>query len=280
MNALIVLIVLFAEIVFRVEVLPRDFGWFRRGNDWLWRRFGGGRDEHTFAFVALGGALIAALLIAAWLRWLPGIFELPLSLAVVYLCCGPVNPLLALDRYCEALVERDEAAAEAAAEDLRITGDSALLDPERIARWYARQAHDTLFAILVLTFVLGPFGAMAGRIALLDRDPETMPDDRTRNVARRLADVLLYVPARIYALFVALAGSFSEAFEAWQARDDFTLEATHRIVPETTLAAARWGAFEDGVVGDDQLVWLRAVRALVTRASAILGALAVVGMVV
>jgi len=279
-NGLIVLVVLFVEVVFRVEVLPRDFAWLGRWNEWLHRRFGSGRDEGTYALVALGGAVLAALLLAGLLRRMPGVFELPLSLAVVYLACGPANPLLALDRYCEAFAARDEDGAETAAQDLRVNGDSARLEPERVARWFARQAHDTLFAVLVLTFVLGPFGAMLARIALVDRDPSFMPDDRTRRYAGVLFDVLMYVPARVYALFAALAGSFAHVFEVWQAREDYSLAATHTLAPESTLAAARYGSLEDGIVGDAELVWLRAVRALVTRVCAILGGIAVLSMVV
>ena len=80
------------------------------------------------------------------------------------------------------------------------------------------QSHEKLFGVLLWFFVLGPAGAVAYRVA--SRLPrllaETSPDTPAHRCADWLHNLLAWIPVRITALLLGLAGSLDDAIGAWR----------------------------------------------------------------
>ncbi len=138
----------------------------------------------------------------------------------------------------------DEAAAAAALNDLsggqyQAQAESIPLEqmPEAAAGHLILRARTRLFAPVFWFVILGPIGAFAYRLAVLARAFGDCQDNAGPDycgVAGKLIAVLDWLPDRLMALALALAGHFNAAWTVWE--QEVSAEAPRRLA-ETGLGA-------------------------------------------
>ncbi|MEM9387187.1 MAG: regulatory signaling modulator protein AmpE [Pseudomonadota bacterium] len=202
-------------------------------------------------------------------NWLFGAPYVGFSVLMLLVALGPRNLAEDVQDYATALrtgeAEQARRLGKGLVEhDVRSTGqgDEGDLPRRQLREAIFVQADNRLFGVIFWFIVFGPFGAAAAwafRISDLLRRRAAFEADRRRadgddlpaflQAVRRVHGVLAWVPIRLLALALALAGSFDRALAAWR---------EHRRVPamsfyvanETLLARVGCGAL--GAEADDE----------------------------
>lgn len=206
----------------------RGFGWLARYTAWIGQKcLDMGQGGTGSVLIAIGlpvivVALALGLLGGGLLGFLAGVF-------VLLLCLGPVDMGRRVQAYVDAGA-RNDADAERAAAQAIIGSDSVPADSVARTREVVRavfgQSNPRLFAVVFWFAVLGPVGAVIYRLADLYTKPghtltagagsngfASFADDFNR-AAKRLKDLLDWVPVRLVAIGFALTGSFERALPA------------------------------------------------------------------
>ncbi|OGV51555.1 MAG: hypothetical protein A3F46_09225 [Legionellales bacterium RIFCSPHIGHO2_12_FULL_42_9] len=129
----------------------------------------------VIAVIMLPILLIVGLVFFVLQMVLFGIFTFFLQLAIFFYCLGPNNPFYPIN---------DEN--------------------------YFTIVNNQLFAVIFWYIALGPMAVLFYRLASLSQHYSTV-----EHVAKRLVDILDWIPARVTALFYLLAGDFQNGFGCW-----------------------------------------------------------------
>lgn len=199
----------------------------------------------------------APLLLLGLLSWMLaplvyGILLLPLHLLVLLWSLGRGDPWLSLAPFRDSWQRGDaEAAWLDARRDLGVQTEDASGLLSQVQGFLLWQAHQGFFAVVFWYVALGPLAALAYRLlALL---VEHAGDAALRRGAGRLRHALDWLPARLLALSLALAGNFVATRRVLQARL-FDLDAgAARLVADAGRAAADATPGRSGVETLDEL---------------------------
>lgn len=160
------------------------------------------------------GTALAALLDWWIVHPLP---DLAYGTIVLFLCLGPRH--LAADiQQLLAAHEQNDAAAERTLTLALLRGPGRQATRRSLIGALFIQSHERLFGTLMWFFVAGPAGAVFYRIA--SRVPrfvhETQPNTNAEAAAVALHAAAAWVPARLTAALLGLAGSLDQALKRWQ----------------------------------------------------------------
>lgn len=240
----------------------RRFDWFDQYTDKLlgWtqdRKLGGSsRVLLVMAVPVIAVILINMLFHDVWF----GLPSLAFSILVLFICLGPKDLDGQIDRFLEAWQAGDESTARAAAADL-LEGTP----PESLQELQQALVEKTLLAgndrLLAPIFWFtvfsvmgsGPLGVVLYRLAYHLNKRFADNASPFSEAARRLHDILAWLPAHMVALAFAMAGSFVDAFHAWREcrqawRDDWQAGV------EGPVLAGGLGALQLHDLADDEEV--------------------------
>ncbi|MDQ0009053.1 AmpE protein [Luteibacter jiangsuensis] len=223
----------------------RDDRWFRHWVNRLGDTSGPGRVA-----VVLLVPVVACAILAGILRSLP-FFDLGwLAFAVIVLvyALGPREIEADIDAILRApdALRRDEAIAALRHDDAPLTWFAPVMVE---AAFYG--ALRRRFGVLFWFFLLGPTGALGYRLAqILGREAALALDDATRNVARRVADALDWIPAHLMVFAMALVSDFDAVMGAWKQWHHTSGSPRSRLEPDFLGAVARAGVDADVEAGD------------------------------
>lgn len=184
---------------------------------------------------------------------------LPLHVVVLLWSLGRGDPQRGLAPFRASWQRGDaEAAYLDARRDLGVLAEDAPALLAQVQGFLLWQAYQGFFAVIFWYALLGPLAALAYRLlALL---AEHAGDEGLRSHAVRLRQLLDWLPARVLALSLALAGNFVSANRAlWSRLFDLPASAAQLVV-ETGRAAADTTAGKGGVETLDEL-WGLLLRA-------------------
>lgn len=202
----------------------------------------------------LGGLLLWVLAPLAY-GWL----LLPLHVAVLLWSLGRGDPQSSLAPFRASWQRGDaEAAYLDARRDLGVLAEDPPTLLRQVQGFLLWQAYQGFFAVVFWYALLGPLAALAYRLlALL---AEHAGDDGLRSHAVRLRQALDWLPARLLALSLALAGNFVTANRVlWPRLFDLQASAA-RLVVDAGRAAADSAVGKGGVETLDEL-WSLLLRA-------------------
>ncbi len=192
----------------------------------------------TLAVPLLVIGLVQALLHGALL----GLLGLVFGVAVVLYTLGPRDLDTDAEAYCAAVEEGDAQRAQSSASEL--LGYDAPPDPWTRSRAVTdavlSQGNERLFSVLFWYALLGPLGAVLFRLSALLADslqPADAEGAGYMDAARRLHEILAWLPARLVALCYALSGSFEDAMQGW---NDYQQE--HERADTSSAVLIRTGA--------------------------------------
>lgn len=216
----------------------RQFGWYRGWLQWLNAQFPEGsfwRGRYGIALALLLPLLVVGLLQLALDEPLWGLVGLLFDIAVLFVCWGPRD--LDVD-VAEVLDAPDPASRRAAAARLYPPGDAVGMEGGSLVEAVFRSGVRRWFGVLFWFWVLGPFGALLYRLAVLaaESGAELLPH-ATRDGARTLQALLEWPVVQLVALSLALVGNFDSVMAAW--RDKSALGLDGRLLDAAARASVR-----------------------------------------
>ena len=226
------------------------------------------------ALLLLAVPVMVVELLGDWLLGVSHLLYILASLAVLVWMLGPTDLNRELEEYRRSLsLNADERAAATPA----FTTTTAGIDfgpPSGDAEFdacraelaaVALAAERAWFAPLFWFFVAGPTGVVAYRLAAsLERAPQ-VEQSMTAPLAW-LHEALAFVPARIIAFTLGIAGTLVPVLEAAPAAGVFRWGASGALVARSALAATDYGRVHEGSGEDAHLLRLQQMRGLVRRA--------------
>ena len=242
--------------------------WFERGAKWI-----RSAPEAAGLWIALVVMLLPVVPVA-WIAWtfrdaLYGFAYLGFAIVVLFLSLGPQDLLVQLKEWLAAREQGDDERADEIGQAIR---DSDNRPPPHPTVWALEsaifvQANHRIFGVVFWFMLLGPAGAWAYRVSDLFRRymRNTGTGGRATHLVETLFGFAAWLPARLLALSYAIAGSFDDAFEDWQAYYQRT-SAGFFSVSESILSAAGIGAIRRRCPEGDAVSSVRAARALLRRA--------------
>ena len=240
----------------------RRYDWFSRYVSAVRARLGVAAfwDGPVGDIVTLAVPLFAVGLMQQLLHgWLLSLLGLVFGVVVLLYCLGPRDLDADAEAYCAAVEAGDETRAQRCASEL--LGYDAPLDPGTRSRAVTdavlAQCNERLFAVLFWFALLGPLGAALFRLAVLlakSLRPADAEGAGYIDAARRLHEILAWLPARLVALSYALSGSFEDAMHGWndyqQEHAGQLADANSGVLMSTGAGALRLDA--EGSAPDEQ----------------------------
>lgn len=209
----------------------REPRWFDRYFDWGSVHIGGRRGPGVSLVAILLCLLpvtpVVALAVLTGDRLLGLPYVLFASVVLVF-SLGPRDLKDEVDDYCNALARGDTAQAAERAKALLEDDASSRDGPTRevVEEAILTQSNNRIFAVIFWFMVLGPSGAWLFRVTDLMRRravfesrrhaPGDQPAPEFLIALQTIHGALSWVPARLTALFFALAGSFEDAVGGWR----------------------------------------------------------------
>jgi len=225
----------------------RSYDWFNRYVSAVRARLGATAfwDGPVGVIATLAVPLFAVGLMQALLHGvLLSLLGLVFGVVVLLYCLGPRDLDAEAEAYCAAVEAGDAARAQSSASEL--LGYDAPPDPWTRSRVVTdavlAQCNERLFAVLFWYALLGPLGAVLFRLAVMLPDSLRPADAEGAGyiaAARRLHEILAWLPARLVALSYALSGSFEDAMHGW---NDYQQEHAEQLVDANSAVLTRTGA--------------------------------------
>lgn len=227
----------------------RRFGWFHRYSGLV--KKAAAKQSYLNGTVSLllllAPLLVITGLIDHYLSNLWFMFGLGFAVLILLFSFGPTDLEAEVEAFAEARERGDEESAIWHAAELLgsdIPTHSAQLT-RRILDNILVEVNERLVGVLFWFVLLGPAGALLYRLTQqLVRQEEESSDDFAE-AARRLHQLLAWIPARVCALAYALAGSFVDAFSGWRSVSAPWTESSRKVLIASGLGALR---YEDGEI--------------------------------
>ncbi|MBI5461567.1 MAG: regulatory signaling modulator protein AmpE [Gammaproteobacteria bacterium] len=233
---------------------------------WMRERLRGSSWQGYLGVLALlAPPLLATVLVQTWLCGaLFGLLSLLFAVAVLVFCLGPRDLGLELAEYRAALTADNAELATRLARGLLGGEPPEDLDAQARAVTGAvlTQANVRIFCVLFWFAILGPAGAVLYRaVAELCRDPmqttaqtPVQAGDEFTWAARRIAEWLDWLPARLTAFGYALSGDFEAAVLRWRTSGAGGGEHWHASAADILIATGT-GALDLDEDSRDNLTW-------------------------
>lgn len=196
------------------------------------------------------------------------------SLFVLVMCLGPSSLVREIEDYRRSLLRDGAPPAEGeSAFSVTLEGvdlgppedDPAFAAARRELAALAVSAERGWFAPVFWFFVLGPVGAVLHRLcAALERSP-ALHTEVTRAI-QVMHELLAFVPARITALNLGVAGTLVPVLEDLRNLGAFLYGRSATLVARAALAAVDHGRTAAEAAGDPHLARLDQMQALIKRA--------------
>ena len=220
----------------------RQYGWYGDWVRWLNRQFGDGtawRGQWGIALALLPPLVLVALFQLAVDAQLFGLAELLFGVAALFYAWGPRD----LDRDVGAVLDApDPASRREAAVRLSIDANPSL-DGGSLIESVFRNAMRRWFGVLFWFLLLGPFGAILYRLAVLSvtssGDPARDLPSRTQRGARTLLALLEWPVAQLLTLSLALVGNFDNVLDAWRGAGGASMRLDNRFLGAVARASVR-----------------------------------------
>jgi len=189
-----------------------------------------------------------------------GLLSLVFSIFVLFICLGPKDLDGQIDTFLEAWKDENEAAAREVAEELLESPPPESLNAlqQGMVEKILLAANDRLLAPIFWFTVFsvmgsGPLGVVLYRLGYHLNKRFAENDSPFSEAAKRLHDILAWLPAHMVALAFAMAGSFVDAIHAWREcrqawRDDWQAGV------EGPVLAGGLGALQLHDLADDEEV--------------------------
>jgi len=200
----------------------RHYGWYATWLRWLDARLPQSdfwRGRYGIALALLPPLLAVGLLQIALDAPLLGLAGLAFGIAVLFYSWGPRD----LDLDVDAIVDASDPAARRVAAarlwpDDAALGDQATVDSAALVEAVFRNAQQRWFGVLFWFLLLGPFGALLYRLAVLSAEGEAAPalPADNREGSRTLLAALDWPVAQLMTLSMALVGNFDSVLGAWK----------------------------------------------------------------
>ena len=168
-----------------------------------------------------------------------GLAELLFGVAALFYAWGPRD----LDRDVGAVLDApDPASRREAAVRLSIDANPSLEGGSLIESVF-RNAMRRWFGVLFWFLLLGPFGAILYRLAVLSvtssGDPARDLPNRTQRGARTLLALLEWPVAQLLTLSLALVGNFDNVLDAWRGAGGASMRLDNRFLGAVARASVR-----------------------------------------
>lgn len=252
MTLIAILISLILERTVESMRAYRRFDWFERYTDkvLIWTQEYKLSGPVTVLLV-MAMPVVAVILINVLLYdVLFGLLSLVFSILILFICLGPKDLDGQIDAFLDAWKDEDEVAAREAAEDLLESSPPESLDAlqQVMVEKILLAANDRLLAPIFWFTVLsvmgsGPLGVVLYRLAYHLNKRFADHDSPFSEAAKRLHDILAWLPAHMAALAFAMAGSFVDAIHAWRERRP-TWHGDWQAGVEATILAGGLGALQ------------------------------------
>ncbi len=285
MTYLAILVAIAAEFTVGGVHALRSAAWSLGWGRWVSGLFGRRSWWHDWlALAVLLGVPVAAVAMAmAALYALSPFLGFVAGLAVLLLMIGPEDLGREVEIYrgqLDASAPAGEFVRAARGTDLGPPTGDGEYDAARVElAALALAAERAWFQPLFWFFVLGPAGAVLYRLCANLRRLETLDS----GIARALAstrEALEWLPARLSALALGIAGTLVPAFETAREAGLGQWGTSAELVARTALAAADNGRIREVISGDARVYRINAMYALLQRALIVWLAVLAIGAIV
>lgn len=234
----------------------RRFEWFdawtAKVRGWCEKR-GIGGPLTVLAVISLPVVFVGLLNLALY-DFIGGLLALIFNVIILVLCLGPQDLDEQVTHVMDVLDEGDDEAIKEIVEPLIETDmpDSKPLLQQRLVETILLQANERIFALIFCFLLLGPLGAVMYRLSCHMKANADEGDYAT--AARRLHDLLAFIPAHLSAIGFAMAGSFVDAIHGWRVHLSEWQQDWQASVSAATIAGG-FGALQytPGEAEDDEL---------------------------
>jgi len=269
MTLIIILIAMAVEHFISVSDEMRRLGWFEYYQHWV--------ENHLAHYKIWNGAggvictlllpLLLVIIIDSTLRELFLPLGLLFALSVLLYTLGPKYLNAELDDYIDALEKGNKDEAEILASEF-VSSETSIKQEQIIFENIFVQANERLFGVLFWFIVLGPFGALFYRLAILLRIQQSDIHGNYADAARDLCDILNWPSARLLALGFALSGDLVDAIEAWRKVERQFLSANEDVIKACGLGSLSYqhpDATDVELSLEDHHYWIRSLQGLLNR---------------
>ena len=281
MTLIAILISLILEHTIESMRAYRRFDWFENYTDKvvLWAQEKQLSGPTSVLLVMAAPVVAVIVLNVIFYDALFGLASLAFSVLVLFICLGPKDLDRQIDNFLEAWKDENEALAHDAAEELLESTPSKSLNglQQSLVEKILLASNDRLLAPIFWFTVFsvmgsGPLGVVLYRLAYNLNKRFADSDSPFSESAKRLHDILAWLPAHMAALAFAMAGSFVDAIHAWRERRPAWRDDWQASV-EATILAGGLGALqlheitsESEVTSDDVHDRVSSAKGLVLRA--------------
>lgn len=269
MKLIVILAAIALEHFFGTLERLRNLHWIQAYADWLHGVFGRMRVWGGPIGVLITAAL-PILVIAAVLDYLDRTWLALLIVAdlfVLLYCLGPRDLNLQIDAYLSGVATQDTGKTGEAFRAM--TGTDSVPPAEArmqtVMEAICVAANERLFAVYFWFAVLGPIGALLFRLASELRAVSSARTLDFAEAAARLHAILNWIPARLFALGFALAGSLTHTFDAWQFHRTLDLEENENLLRVAGVGALLFDRGGQVLESEEEHQWIEEVRSLIGR---------------
>lgn len=270
MSLIVILFSLIIEHFFGSLEELRRFGWFDYFTAWIRGRLpAGGLWDGPLGVVIVVGLPVLAVALVGWALaeiWI--VLGFLFSVAVLLYCFGPRDLEGEVEAYMDARERSDEESARWHATNLlgQEVPEDAAVRTQKIMETVLVQGHERILAIIFWFLLLGPLGALLYRLSRELEDQFHEEELGFGGYARRLNNILAWLPARLCGLSYALAGSFVDAMFYWRQEATKWLDENRGILVTTGFGALCFDPKSDDNSPEDEVDNVREAMALVRRA--------------
>jgi AmpE protein len=204
------------------------------------------------------------------------------GIAVLLYCSGPGDIAQEIESYSQSYMDEDGIQPPPDTNNFLNNIDVGVDDPDApFLRAIAIETNDRLFGPVFWFSVLGPMGALLFRMTItLKQSASVQAADR--ELATRLYNILIWIPARLLALGLGLGGTLAPVIRILGERN-FGLTQSDHLLGDTAIAALGYKEGNTSSGGDQHIALLENMFNLIKRGFvvwlAVLALLAVAGWV-
>lgn len=265
MTFFVIFMSLVAELTWLSFAPLRGTSWVAGWYSWLERVI------HLRRFTGNASVLVAIAVPVGFVAWVfnavvddSTLLTLAGGIAVLLFCSGPRDLASEIEFYKRDYLDQDDEALALERDNFLNQVSAPVGDPDRPYELAVVQAaNDGLFAPMFWFVVLGPVGAVVFRMSSVFVGNQVLGAGE-REIAARLYDVLLWLPARLLAIGLGLAGTLGPVVRVFS-RARHGLEGSEKLLGAAALAALGDHRDDTEAGDDDHIAAIHAMFGLVKR---------------
>ncbi|HEX2548334.1 MAG TPA: regulatory signaling modulator protein AmpE [Gammaproteobacteria bacterium] len=174
-----------------------------------------------------------------------GLLELIFGVVVLLYCLGPENLWVEIYKYIQAANQNDPTMMDHISKTFHISPDREMSFHEALTRAIFIKANDRIFAVIFWFVVLGPLGAMLYRLITIFSEHQEWG---LSDLSLKIKQILDWLPVRLFALFFALGGHFTEVFSVLRKYFRQGLDGNELLLTECGMRALDYKNFQEGIM--------------------------------